>query len=180
MPQAQLGSLLSTLFYWLRANEQSIAVWLEGIALVAIFFLELKEYRRQGRDKKEQHEEWVAQMAIMQSQVDASKIAANAARKSAEVAEMALKLAERADVLLNAASLTLVDSAGIPRTAVNPYSRVTLEFKNFGRTRAQNVRCLIGLIIPGVPESVPPQEPFILGPGGTQSVTFHHFKGTLT
>lgn len=63
---------------WLRANGQSIAIWLEGIALVAIFILELVEYRRQGRDKKEQHEEWVKQMAVMQSQADAAKASAEA------------------------------------------------------------------------------------------------------
>jgi hypothetical protein len=33
----------------LALHEQLIAIWLEGIALVAIFFLELKEFRRQGR-----------------------------------------------------------------------------------------------------------------------------------
>ncbi len=33
--------MLSTLFAWLAAHEQSVAVWLEGIALVAIFRLEL-------------------------------------------------------------------------------------------------------------------------------------------
>jgi len=38
----------STMFAWLRTNEQSVAVWLEGLALVAIFGLELKEYWRQG------------------------------------------------------------------------------------------------------------------------------------
>jgi hypothetical protein len=66
-----MGTDFSTLFQWLRTNEQSLAIWLEGIALVAIFFLELKEYRRQGRDKKEQREEWVQQMAVMQRQADA-------------------------------------------------------------------------------------------------------------
>jgi hypothetical protein len=70
---------------WMRTNEQSIAIWLEGIALVAIFFLELKEYKRQGRDKKEQHEEWVKQMALMQSQADSAKANAEAARLNARV-----------------------------------------------------------------------------------------------
>ncbi len=72
------------LFGWLRTNEQSVAIWLEGIALVAIFILELVEYRRQGRDKKEQHEEWVKQMAVMQSQADAAKASAEAAKLGAQ------------------------------------------------------------------------------------------------
>jgi hypothetical protein len=57
---------------WLRTNEQSIAIWLEGIALVAIFILELVEYKRQGREGIEQHRESAAQMAILQSQADAA------------------------------------------------------------------------------------------------------------
>jgi hypothetical protein len=71
-------------FDWLQTNEQSVAIWLEGIALVAIFFLELKEYRRQGRDKKEQQEEWLKQMAIMQSQADAARANAEAAKLGAQ------------------------------------------------------------------------------------------------
>src|SRR5271156_4739259 len=75
-------------FDWLRTNEQSVAIWLEGLALVAIFCLELKEYKRQGRDKKEQREEWVKQMAIMQSQADAAKDAADAAKANADAAKL--------------------------------------------------------------------------------------------
>jgi hypothetical protein len=75
---------LSTLFCWLRTNEQSIAIWLEGIALVAIFFLELKEYKRQGRERIDAHKESAAQMAIMQSQADAAKANAEAAKLGAQ------------------------------------------------------------------------------------------------
>jgi hypothetical protein len=39
---------------------------------------------------------------------------------------------------------------------------------------------LIGLIIPGVPDTTPPQEPFILGPGATQLLTFEQFSATMT
>src|SRR5260370_29685714 len=62
---------LSSTFDWLGAHEQSLAIWLEGFALVAIFFLELKEYKRQGRERIEQHKESAAQMAILQRQADA-------------------------------------------------------------------------------------------------------------
>jgi hypothetical protein len=71
-------------FGWLRTNEQSIAIWLEGLALVAIFGLELKEYRRQGRERIQQHVESAAQMAIMQSQADAAKANAEAAKLGAQ------------------------------------------------------------------------------------------------
>lgn len=93
---------------------------------------------------------------------------------------MALKLGERADVLLNAVALTMDPTVLSTNSGINIYSRVSMEFKNFGRTRAQNVRCLIGLIIPGVPENVPPREPFILGPGATQLLTFEQFSATMT
>jgi hypothetical protein len=89
-------------------------------------------------------------------------------------------LAERADVLLNAVSLTVDPTVVSTDGPINPHSRMSLELKNFGRTRAQNVACRIGLVIPGVPGSVPPREPFILGPGATQLVLFQTFKETLT
>jgi hypothetical protein len=158
---------------WLKVTD-SVAIWLEGIALMLIFFWDRK-------DHKEDHHETIDQMKIMSRSADAAEKAANAAKKSAEVAEMALKIVERADVLLNAASLTMVTAqATHTNTPLSPYSRVSLEFRNFGRTRADNVICLVKLIIPGVPESVPPREPFVLGPGATQTVTFQPFKQTLT
>jgi hypothetical protein len=156
---------------WLKEHE-ALAVWLEGIALVAIFIFD-------RIDSHYAHKETLKQMKIMQSQVNASETAANAAKKSAEVAEMALKLAERADVLLNAVALTMDSASMSANTPIHPYSRVSMEFKNFGRTRAKNVRCLIGLIIPGVPDSVPPREPFILGPGATQLLAFEDFMATM-
>jgi len=75
-------SALSEIFAWLRSNEQSLAIWLEGLALVAIFFLELKEYRRQGRERKEQREESAAQMAIAKDAADAAKFSAQAVLNS--------------------------------------------------------------------------------------------------
>lgn len=51
---------------WLTKYE-SIAIWAEGIALVFIFFLDWREYRRQGKERAEQHKEAAAQMEIMQS-----------------------------------------------------------------------------------------------------------------
>ncbi|MGB7729920.1 MAG: hypothetical protein WBL50_17955 [Candidatus Acidiferrum sp.] len=75
-------SILSAIFAWLRANEQSLAIWLEGIALVAIFFLELKEYRRQGQERIEQHKELADQMAIAKKAADAAHLSAQAVLNS--------------------------------------------------------------------------------------------------
>jgi hypothetical protein len=71
---------LSTLFCWLQAHE-SLAVWIEGFALVAIFFWD-------RLDNRSAHKETLKQMAIMQSQADAAKDAAEAAKANAEAARL--------------------------------------------------------------------------------------------
>lgn len=71
-----------TVYAWLALHEQSLAIWLEGLALVAIFGLELKEYKRQGRDRIEQHKESAAQMAIAKDAADAAKFSAQAVLNS--------------------------------------------------------------------------------------------------
>jgi hypothetical protein len=66
-------------------------------------------------------------LGLVYRQTSATKLAADAAKKSAEVAESALKLSERADVLLYACNAggELLDGKDF---------RVVLQFKNFGRT----------------------------------------------
>jgi hypothetical protein len=137
----RVWDVLVSVACWLKAHE-FLALWLEGIALVAIFIWDRV-------DSHQAHRETLKQMNFMQRQAAATETAANAAKKSAEVSEMALRLGERADVLLNAVSLTNDPEVLSSNIAINPHCRVNMEFKNFGRTRAQNVRCLIGLISPG-------------------------------
>ncbi len=55
---------------WLRKYE-SIAIWLEGIALVAIFILDWKQRKEQRKDREEQHKETLAQLNVSQAQADA-------------------------------------------------------------------------------------------------------------
>jgi hypothetical protein len=165
---------LSTVLAWLQKNEW-LALWVEGLALLAIFFWDRK-------DHKEDHKETIEQMKIMSRNAVAAETAANAAKRSAEVAEMALKVVERADVMLDAVSLTMRTAQALhTNVPLSPYSRVSMELRNFGRTRADNVRCNINLIIPGVEQSerVPP-DPFVIGPGASQTVMFRTFKESLT
>jgi hypothetical protein len=61
------GIVIGAITSWLRTYE-SIAIWLEGIALVLLFIWELK-----GR--KEQHEEMVVQMDISRKQIHADRVA---------------------------------------------------------------------------------------------------------
>ena len=70
-----------------------------------------------------------------------------------------------ADVLLEQVGVVTSHPEKASDAKITPDCRVVLDFENFGRTCAENVRCLIGLAIPGVLESIPPQESFIFGPG---------------
>jgi hypothetical protein len=105
----------------------------------------------------------------------AARKSANAAVKAANTAEKALKLSERADVLLEGASIRM----GITQK-VDGDSQVILSFRNFGRTRAQNVRFDISLEIPGVPKSIPPQASITVGAGDTRKLCFPRFAEFLT
>jgi hypothetical protein len=90
-----MWATISAIWTWLQAHEQSLAIWLEGFALVAIFFLELKEYKRQGVDRIAQHKESADQMEIMRIQARATETAARAAQESVE----AFKNSERAWII---------------------------------------------------------------------------------
>ena len=78
-------------------------------------------------------------------QTSATEVAADAAKKGAEVAEMALRLAERAEVLLDASVLDF------GKLLNGTECRVILQFKNFGRTRAKEVKVTLHLAIEGIP-----------------------------
>lgn len=81
---------------------ESIAIWLEGIALVAIFFLDWREYRKQGLDRLEQHKESAAEMEIMRSHAKAAEDGAAAARANAEVARINAEAAkENIEILIS-------------------------------------------------------------------------------
>jgi hypothetical protein len=57
---------------WLKAYE-FLAIWLEGLALVAIFVLDWRERRDQRRERKEQHKETAAQLDVSQRQIELSQ-----------------------------------------------------------------------------------------------------------
>jgi hypothetical protein len=109
------------------------------------------------------HEEWMQKH-------DANLVKlADAAKKSADVADSSLKLAERADVLLDACSVVgeLLDGKDF---------RVVLQFKNFGRTRAQEVKLTLHLPIEGVPLTSHEFVPAVtMGPGETKNISSQPF-----
>jgi len=103
-------------------------------------------------------------------------VQARAAKRSAENDERTVRLTERADILL--------DDAGFetPSGHIDVRSRITLSFKNFGRTRANNVALNVRLIIPGVPNvPVLKEIPKInIGAGETKEVKFQSFGDVTT
>lgn len=92
--------MCETFFNWLHTYE-SVAIWLEGIALVAIFIGD-------RIDASDQQKQTFAQMEIMRNEARATETAASAANKSAEAA------AKSAEAVVNAERawiMTTLDSA---------------------------------------------------------------------
>jgi hypothetical protein len=114
-------------------------------------------------------------LGLLYRQTSATKIAAYAAKKSADIAEMAVKLSERADVLLQGAVLETGQAVS------GGDSRVVVRFKNFGHTRASNVALSLNILIEGVPDSdsgrIPP---ITMGAGDEQTVSSGRFTEFLT
>jgi hypothetical protein len=104
-------------------------------------------------------------------------VQAKAAKQSAENDERTVRLTERADVLLEAAGFDHPIAGRF-----DGHSRISLPFKNFGRTRANNVLLDVNLLIPGVPNTpaAPPIPKITIGAGDTQTVKFGSFLETLT
>lgn len=74
------------------SKYESLAIWLEGIALVAIFFLDLSEYKRQGKEREEQHTETLEQLRIMEGQYKAATASVAVAQRQADAATENLRL----------------------------------------------------------------------------------------
>ena len=92
-------------------------------------------------------------------------IQARAAKRSANAYEQTVRLTERADVLLN--------RAGFDTPSLSGASRVIFTFKNFGRTRANNVRFAMSVTIPEFSDYPPNELPeLLIGAGDTQEFVF--------
>jgi hypothetical protein len=69
-----------TILNWINTHE-SIGIWVEAIALVAIFMLDWRERKDQRKDRDEQHKETLAQLQVSKKQVEASQEQAEAMQK---------------------------------------------------------------------------------------------------
>lgn len=116
------------------------------------------------------------QARIARIGLGATRVAANAARKSADVAELALKVVERADLLLEAVGIVnteqRVDDSGYG-------NQIIIKFKNMGRTRANTAIFRSFLEIPGVPTKEKTLGPVVVGPGATQKLNCGMFGDFL-
>jgi hypothetical protein len=106
-------------------SHQYIALWLEGIALLAIFIWDRIE-------ASQQHDQTLAQMEIMRSQAVATEMAANAAKESAE----ALLASERAWILVE------IGESEVPKDA-SLTVWVTPMVTNRGKTPGKMIRTSI-------------------------------------
>jgi hypothetical protein len=112
------------------------------------------------------------QIYLLFRTLKATEIAANAAKKSSDLAETTMKVIEAPGLFLDNVGL-------VPPGAITPDSHVAMLVKNFGGSRAKNVRSFVKLIIPEVPECELSPETFAIGRGGTQIIRFLAFKDTL-
>src|SRR5579859_7149860 len=97
MPRITLRAMcgfVGALADWLKTYE-SVAVWLEGIALVAILALDWRERIDQRRERQDQHKETAAQLAASHKQVEAAIRSADAARESATAATATMNLMKK-------------------------------------------------------------------------------------
>jgi hypothetical protein len=165
-----------TISSWLQKYE-AVAIWLEGIALLAILIYDIW-------DGNNQHEQTLAQMEIMRTQAHATETAANAATKSAEAlvnSERAWIIAELIPQAVRASDKQWYRSLGAARVHMSVeeilagnHLRYTLKFTNMGRTPAQifgftiRYSCL-GEDVRDLPENA----------GGTQASyrSFEHLLG---
>lgn len=79
---------METIIAWLRTYE-FIAIWLEAVALVAIFILDWRERKDQRKDREEQHKETQKQLEASLEQVEATHkpfVAFSTAPRNAEEA----------------------------------------------------------------------------------------------
>jgi hypothetical protein len=150
--QAMYPTLLAV-FHWLQANE-AIAMWVEGIALVLIFGLDLAEYRRQGRERIKQEKESAAQLKIAEDAANAARDSARAAMRSADAlidSEKAFVMAELIPVCRSYGNQFHRPSGTGSWVPLNENEILsgyhlmhTLKFINMGRTPATILKFSIG------------------------------------
>jgi len=137
-----MRTFLKDLAAWLKTYE-SLAVWLEGIALVAILVLDWRERIDQRKERQEQHSEMAAQMDISRRQVDA-------ATKSADAATEAALMSKKSTEILTALHRPFMGLFTVRLDGGGPGFDewiITFVLKNFGGLPALEVGAMIEFFV---------------------------------
>lgn len=110
------------------------------------------------------------QTTLMENSLGEARRAADAAQDSADEARDTARLTQCADVLIE---LIEMENA---QPSFSPSTRFILQFKNFGPTRANNVRFDFTLSIGTLGDLQVPVSPVVLGANGTAPLVFKTFK----
>jgi hypothetical protein len=113
-------------------------------------------------------------LKVIEKQVEANILEARAAKDSADTAASSAKLAERALLLTERADLLITGINTSTPGEFEPGTVFTLVFKNFGRTRADSVIVNCSLGVPDAPrvDQSPEKVPTVVGAGDTLPVPF--------
>ena len=133
-----------------------------------------------------QHEARIATAALKESNklaraaktsADVLTVAANAAGQSSEFAKKTTKDSERADILIESISI----ETGNQNWTQNGDGKLVVHFRNFGRTRATEVRLRVELVVPSVNLTRGKYDlpSMVLGKGQKQTVTTDTFHDCL-
>jgi hypothetical protein len=111
---------------------EAIGIWVEAVALIAIFVLDLCERKDQRKERKQQHDETADMMRVAQAQAEATKKSADAAIEAAQAAK---KSADIAASLHRPFVGLCTARAGWSGRVLN----IDFVLKNYGTLPAQNV-----------------------------------------
>lgn len=114
---------------------------------------------------------------LLRRSVIAAKKSADTAESAAKFAQNAVRDSERADILLEGVSI-IRSRSGV----VDGDSQLAFRYKNFGRTRAKNVRFNAAMLIEGVnlPNATQHLPELVMGAGQERDIKFETFRQCLS
>jgi len=127
---------------------ETLGFWVEAFALIAIFFLDLKERKENRKERREQHEENAAQLQVAQSQAEATKKSADAATEAASAAKKSAEISAS----LNRPFMGLSNVA-LPGGAGTRLWNIVFALKNYGTLPALNVGLAVSFFTDNTPRA---------------------------
>ena len=155
------------------------ASWFLGVAAVVAGLIALATLRAisyQARIAKISLHQLRRYVSFTARLAKSAKESADTAARHAELAERALHLTERADVLVDQITIST-------HPEFTPDSVVKIAFKNYGRTRANRIETTAKLFSPDVatePNEPPPIARRVVGAGDHYPVVFQPLKRCMT